>query len=87
MIVLEDINGGMLAASQVESVAVKILQAISQQVDALSEKGLQPILLTSPPIRPALRKLTERSFPSLVLLSWNEIAPKVNVNSVAMVMM
>ena len=30
MIVLEDINGGMLAASQVESVAVKILQAISQ---------------------------------------------------------
>lgn len=68
-------------------VGQEILQAISQQVDALSEKGLQPILLTSPPIRPALRKLTERSFPSLVLLSWNEIAPKVNVNSVAMVAM
>lgn len=68
-------------------VGQEILQAISVQVDALSEKGLQPILLTSPPIRPALRKLTERSFPSLVLLSWNEIAPKVNVNSVAMVMM
>jgi flagellar biosynthesis protein FlhA len=69
------------------NVGQEILQAISQQVDALSEKGLQPILLTSPPIRPALRKLTERSFPNLVLLSWNEIAPKVNVNSVAMVMM
>lgn len=68
-------------------VGQEILQAISAQVDALSEKGLQPILLTSPPIRPALRKLTERSFPTLVLLSWNEIAPKVNVNSVAMVMM
>lgn len=69
------------------NVGQEILQAISTQVDALSEKGLQPILLTSPPIRPALRKLTERSFPSLVLLSWNEIAPKVNVNSVAMVTM
>ncbi len=69
------------------NVGQEILQAISMQVDALSEKGLQPILLTSPPIRPALRKLTERSFPSLVLLSWNEIAPKVNVNSVAMVAM
>ncbi len=69
------------------NVGQEILQAISVQVDALSEKGLQPILLTSPPIRPALRKLTERSFPSLVLLSWNEIAPKVNVNSVAMVAM
>lgn len=69
------------------NVGQEILQAISNQVDALSEKGLQPILLTSPPIRPALRKLTERTFPSLVLLSWNEIAPKVNVNSVAMVTM
>jgi len=69
------------------NVGQEILQAISNEVESLQEKGLQPILLTSPPIRPALRKLTERSFPSLVLLSWNEIAPKVNVNSVAMVSM
>ncbi len=69
------------------NVGQEILQAISMQVEALQEKGLQPILLTSPPIRPSLRKLTERSFPSLVLLSWNEIAPKVNVNSVSMVAM
>ena len=63
----------------------EILQAIGQQVQQLQERGLQPILLTSPPVRPALRKLTERSFPNLVLLSWNEIAPKVNVHSVSMV--
>lgn len=63
----------------------EILQAIGSQVQQLQERGLQPILLTSPPVRPALRKLTERSFPNLVLLSWNEIAPKVNVHSVAMV--
>ncbi len=66
------------------NVGQEILQAIGHQVDSLSERGLQPILLTSPPIRPALRKLTERSFPNLILLSWNEIAPKVNINSVAM---
>ncbi|MGE0496106.1 MAG: flagellar biosynthesis protein FlhA [Vulcanimicrobiota bacterium] len=69
------------------NVGQEILQAISAQVQSLQERGLQPILLTSPPVRPALRKLTERSFPNLVLLSWNEIAPKVNVNSVAMVSM
>ncbi|GMU54241.1 MAG: flagellar biosynthesis protein FlhA [Candidatus Xenobia bacterium] len=63
----------------------EILQAISGQVQQLQERGLQPILLCSPPVRSALRKLTERSFPNLVLLSWNEIAPKVNVNSVGMV--
>lgn len=65
----------------------EILQAISTQVQVLQERGLQAVLLTSPPVRPALRKLVERSFPQLVLLSWNEIAPKVNVNSVAMVTM
>ena len=69
------------------NVGQEILQAISAQVQTLQERGLQPVLLTSPPVRPALRKLVERSFPNLVLLSWNEIAPKVNVNSVAMVTM
>ena len=63
----------------------EILQAISVQVRVLEERGRQPILLTSPLVRPLLRKLTERSFPNLVLLSWNEIAPRVHVQSVAMV--
>jgi flagellar biosynthesis protein FlhA len=67
------------------NVGQEILQAISQQVNTLQERGLQPILLVAPQVRPALRKLTERSFPNLVILSWNEIAPKVNVNSVGMV--
>ncbi len=69
------------------NVGQEILQAIAAQVQVLQERGLQAVLLTSPPVRPALRKLVERSFPNLVLLSWNEIAPKVNVNSVAMVTM
>ena len=67
------------------NVGQEILQALSNQVDSLQERGLQPILLVAPTVRPALRKLTDRSFPTLVILSWNEIAPKINVNSVGMV--
>ncbi len=67
------------------NVGQEILQAISRQVEELQEKGVQPILLTSPVVRSSVRKLVERSFPNLVILSWNEIAPGVNVNSVAMV--
>jgi flagellar biosynthesis protein FlhA len=63
----------------------EILMAINQEINKLQERGMQPIILCAPPIRPALRKLTERSFPSLVVLSWNEIAPRVQVNSVGMV--
>lgn len=62
-----------------------ILHGISAEVEILQEKGLLPIILCSPPIRSILRKLTSRSFPNLVLLSWNEIAEKVNVYSVAMI--
>jgi flagellar biosynthesis protein FlhA len=67
------------------AVGSEILAAVSREVEVQQEKGLQPILLTNPSIRLHLRRLTERSFPNLVVLSWNEIAPSVNVHSVAMV--
>ncbi|HEY4000652.1 MAG TPA: flagellar biosynthesis protein FlhA [Candidatus Xenobia bacterium] len=67
------------------TVGQSVLQAIGIEVQKLQERGLQPILLTAPNIRPAMRKLTDRSFPNLVVLSWNEIAPRVNVNPVGMV--
>lgn len=63
----------------------EVLKSINQEVGKLQERGLQPILLCAPQIRPALKKLTDRSFPSLVVLSWNEIAPKVNINSVGVI--
>lgn len=62
-----------------------VLTSVGQEVGKLQERGLQPILLCAPQIRPALKKLTDRSFPNLIVLSWNEIAPKVNVNSVGMI--
>lgn len=62
-----------------------ILNVISKEIEALQEKGLQPIMLTNPSIRFHLKRLCERSFPALVVLSWNEIAPAVNVHSLSMV--
>ncbi|MGV8120083.1 MAG: FHIPEP family type III secretion protein [Candidatus Xenobiia bacterium LiM19] len=67
------------------SMGQEILMSIGQEVGKLQERGLQPIILCAPQIRPALKRLTDRAFPNLVVLSWNEIAPKVNVNSVGTV--
>lgn len=67
------------------NIGQEILTRLGNEINNLQEQGLQPICLVAPQIRPAFRKLTERSFPNLVVLSWNEIAPKVNVNSVGMV--
>lgn len=62
----------------------ELLAAVGREVEAMQERGLQPIMLTTPDVRPQLRRLTARVFPNLVVLSWNEVAPKVQVVSLAM---
>ncbi len=89
---VEQLIAGSIQRSEVGSflaldpnLGQEILTRLGDEINKLQEQGLQPICLVAPQIRPAFKKLSERSFPSLVVLSWNEIAPKVNVNSVGMV--
>ena len=44
-----------------------------------------PIILVSPQIRMALKRLTERAIPRLIVLSYNEISPDIQVNAVGTV--
>lgn len=67
------------------AMGTEILESIGKEIENMKKRNLQPIILCAPQIRPAVKRLTDRSFPNLVVLSWNEIAPKVNVNSVGMV--
>lgn len=62
-----------------------ILTALGAEVSKLEEQNLQPIILCAPTIRLAVKRLTERSFPNLIVLSWNEIATGVQVNSLGMI--
>lgn len=52
---------------------------------ALTNTGNQPVILCSAPIRLAFRRLIERTFPQISVMSYNEIAPNVNAKSVGMV--
>lgn len=53
---------------------------------ALEEHVLPyPIILVSPQIRMALKRLTERAIPRLIVLSYNEISPDIQVNAVGTV--
>jgi len=67
------------------AMGTEILMSIGKEIENMQKRNLQPIILCAPQIRPAVKRLTDRSFPNLVVLSWNEVAPKVNVNSVGMV--
>ncbi len=62
--------------------ASQIFQSLSDLVDQMVANGQLPIVLTAPSIRLAFRKLTAANFPSLYVLSYNEIVPEVEVSSV-----
>ncbi len=57
----------------------KIVTAITQAVERAGQKGVIPIILTSPLIRRHLRKLIERTLSHIPVISQAEIPPEVNV--------
>ena len=63
----------------------KLLLKLSEVVNSIVERGLQPIILVAPNIRPYFKDLTERTAPGLIVLSYNEIVSNVEVQSAGMV--
>lgn len=62
-----------------------IYQEVMEQVNRIQQTGVQPILLTSPAIRMYLRQFLERYIPDLPILSYNELEPDVEVQSIGVV--
>jgi len=65
--------------------ATLVFRQLNRLIDQMVANGQQPVVLTAPQIRLALRKLTAANFPSLYILSYNEIAPEVEVSAVGVV--
>ncbi len=65
----------------------RMLQELYRQLGSALEQHLMPypIILASPQIRMALKRLTERAVPRLVVLSYNEISPDDQVKVVGTV--
>ena len=67
------------------NVVRKLVGNLQQIVTNFTMKGLQPIVLCSPNARMSLRKTLEKYFPTLVVLSHNEIVRDANIRSLGMV--
>lgn len=65
--------------------AQNILNKIIVNIEKMTSVGLQPIILTAPIVRIYLKRLTEQIAKDLVVLSYNEIDPSVEVQSIGMV--
>ena len=65
--------------------AQRILNNTLKSVQRLTSIGEQPIILTAPIVRLYFKRLTEQLTRDLIVLSYNEIEPSVEVQSVGMV--
>jgi flagellar biosynthesis protein FlhA len=63
----------------------KIFDSLNAQITKLSSMGLQPIILTSPIVRIYFKRLVEQTIPDLVVLSYNELEPTTDIQSIGMV--
>jgi flagellar biosynthesis protein FlhA len=63
----------------------RMLHSLNRLAGDMAALGASPLVLTSPSIRPYFKKLTERTLPKLIVLSYNEIDPNLEVEAVGMV--
>jgi flagellar biosynthesis protein FlhA len=67
------------------AISQKIIESVTEQVDKVSMTGSAPVLLCSPAVRMYLRQMTERYFPQVPVLSYNELEANVEVQSIGLV--
>lgn len=89
---LEDLIGSNIRRTISGSVPVlepniitKVFDSIKSTNDRLMINGIEPVILSSPKIRVALRNLISFNFPSLPVLSLNEIPNDIEIKAVGLV--
>jgi flagellar biosynthesis protein FlhA len=63
----------------------KIVRSVQKYIGTFTSRGLQPIVLCSPGSRIHFRKVLEKFFPNIIVLSHNEITHDVNIKSLGIV--
>jgi flagellar biosynthesis protein FlhA len=63
----------------------RVVEAVSREVEKLAAAGHAGVVLSSPQVRAHVRRMIEADVPSLSVLSYNELVPEVQVESLGMV--
>ncbi len=78
-------TNGIGGGPTLELVKLKsVLEGIGKNIEKF-KNGISPVLLCPASIRIHVKKLTERYFPSLAVISHNEVAPQVKIQSLGTV--
>ncbi len=89
---LEDLINGHLERSDrgvtntmPPQTAQQIVRQVAAKVAEVTSTGRNGVVLCSPQVRSALRRMIESQLPAVAVLAYNEIVPDVGVEAVAMV--
>ena len=63
----------------------QFIQSIRATYEDMAMKGENPVLLTSPSIRPYVRSIIERFRPQTIVMSQNEIHPRAKIRTFAQI--
>ena len=64
----------------------RMLDNLNSELErAISSSGNQPVILCSSPIRMPFRRLIERTYPQIAVMSYNEISNNVKAKSIGVV--
>ena len=63
----------------------QILESIAQEIERVALMDQSPVILSTPAVRMYLRQVTERYFPQIPVLSYNELEASIEVQSIGVV--
>ena len=63
----------------------QIISALEQEIKKMEDMGKIPMIITSPIVRMYFKKMTQDYFRDLIVISYNEIEPNIELQSVGMV--
>ena len=69
------------------NIAHDILEAIRREINALPPTAQKPVVITDAEVRRFVRKMVELEFPELTVLSYQELAPELNIQPVGRISM
>ena len=67
------------------TIGEKVISQLEEHIGNFAKIDRPPVILCSPRLRPHFKKFTERNFPGLAVLSYNEIVPQVKVQSIGII--
>ena len=65
--------------------AQQVVQQISAKTAEMTQTGRSAVIVCGPQVRMALRRMIEGSLPHVAVLAFNEVAPEITVEAVALV--